>query len=56
MIRITIEGHGHEKVAKSVYNLLIMERKIVRHYKEGPPDHSQPCDVELIEIKDKTGE
>lgn len=55
MIRITIEGYGHEKVGKDLKNFFETgQRKIVRHYKEGaPPEGIPSCDVAIIEVKGK---
>ena len=53
MIRITVEGHGHEKVGMELKHFFQTgQRKIVRHFREGAPEDIGQCDIAIIEIKD----
>lgn len=52
MIRITIEGEGHEKVGNELKDFFVMgQRKVVLHYREGEPEEIGQCDVAIIEVK-----
>ena len=55
MVRIFIEGHGHEKVGKDLKNFFETgQRKIVRHYKgDEIPEMIGQCDVAIIELNEK---
>lgn len=54
MVRVTIEGYGHEKAGKDLKHFFEMgQRKIVRHFKVTPdliPGEIGACDVAIIEI------
>lgn len=57
MIRITIQGHDVDKVGIDLRDFFrVGQRKIVRHYIVEDPEVIEPippCDVALIEIKEK---
>lgn len=57
MVRITINGHGHEKVGKDLKHFFQTgQQKIVRHFKvsnELEIDDIGQCDIAIIEIEDK---
>lgn len=56
MIRIQIEGHGHDKIGRDLKDFFMVgQRKIVRHYIVDKPESVEPipaCDVAIIEIKE----
>jgi len=52
MIKITVEGEGHEQAGKDLKFLFETgQRKVVRHYKEVVLEEIPSCDVAIIEIK-----
>lgn len=57
MIRVTVEGHGHEKVGRDLKDFFMVgQRKIVRHYIVDDVEQVETipqCDVAIIEIKEK---
>lgn len=56
MIRVTIEGHGSDKVGRDLkYFFQVGQRKVVRHYIVAEAAQVEPipaCDVAIIEIKE----
>lgn len=56
MIKITVEGPDSHDVCLGLKNYFQLgQRKVVRHYDKNI-ENIPPCDVALIEIKEKKGD